>query len=149
VSFLIAFAATPMYGTALMLLLAYIVLQLPFAARSAHAAASSLGYELGEASRVFGASEGRTFRKVLLPVALPGLVAGWVIVFIHNVGEITASALLSGTGNPVIGRVILNLWNSGEFPQLTALAIVMSAINSAIVVAMLRFTRRQFTAATT
>jgi iron(III) transport system permease protein len=146
VSFLIAFSRppAPLYGTVYILLLAYIIMQLPYAARTASAAASDIGSELAEASRVFRASERRTFARVLLPLALPGLAAGWVILFIHMVGELTASALLSGTSNPVVGRVILDLWNNGSFPQLTSLAIVMSVVNSAFVLVMLRLTRRTF-----
>jgi len=119
-------------------------MQIPYAARTANAAASDVGAELAEASRVFGASERRTFVKVLLPLALPGLAAGWVILFIHMVGELTASALLSGSSNPVVGRGLLDLWNNGSFPQLTSLAIVMSVVDSVFVIAMLRLTRRSF-----
>ncbi|HEX6513145.1 MAG TPA: ABC transporter permease subunit, partial [Chloroflexota bacterium] len=146
VSFLIAFSRppAPLYGTVYILLLAYIIMQLPYAARTASAAASDIGSELAEASRVFRASERRTFVRVLLPLALPGLAAGWIILFIHMVGELTASALLSGTSNPVVGRVILDLWNNGSFPQLTSLAIVMSVVNSVFVLAMLRLTRHTF-----
>ncbi len=146
VSFLVAFSRppAPLYGTVYILLLAYLIIQMPYAARTASAAASDVGSELAEASRVFRASEQRTFTRVLLPLALPGLAAGWVILFIHMVGELTASALLSGTSNPVVGRVLLDLWNNGSFPQLTSLAIVMSAVDSIFVLVMLRFTRRTY-----
>jgi iron(III) transport system permease protein len=146
VSFLVAFSRPPLplYGTVYILLLAYVAMQLPYAARTASSAASDVGNELAEASRVFGAGEQRTFRKILLPLALPGLAAGWVIVFVHMVGELTASALLSGTSNPVVGRVLVDLFNNGSFPQLTSLAIVMSAIDSVFVLLMLRLTRRSF-----
>jgi iron(III) transport system permease protein len=146
VSFLVAFSRppAPLYGTIYILLLAYLIMQLPYAARTAHAAASDVGSELAEASRVFRASERRTFLRVLLPLALPGLAAGWVILFIHMVGELTASALLSGTSNPVVGRVIMDLWNNGSFPQLTSLAIIMSVVDSIFVLVMLRLTRRTF-----
>jgi iron(III) transport system permease protein len=66
------------------------------------------------------------------------------MLFIHMVGELTASALLSGAANPVVGRVLLDLWENGSFPQLTALALVMAFVDSALVLAMLRFTRRSF-----
>lgn len=146
VSFLVAFSRPPLalYGSIYILLLAYVVMQIPYAARTASAAAADVGQELAEASRVFGASERRTLLKVLLPLALPGLAAGWVILFVHIVGELTASALLSGTSNPVVGRVLLDLWNNGSFPQLTSLAIVMSVLDSVFVLLMLRLTRRTF-----
>jgi iron(III) transport system permease protein len=146
VSFLIAFSVAPfhLYGTVFLLLLAYLTMQLPYAARTASASIAEIGPELAEASRVFHASERRTLWRVVLPLAFPSLAAGWVIVFIHMVGELTASALLSGTTNPVIGRVLLDLWNNGSFPQLTALAMVMTVVDSCFVIAMLRLTRRSF-----
>jgi iron(III) transport system permease protein len=148
VAFLLAFSIAPfkLYGTTLLLLLAYICLALPYAARAASSAASSISQELGEASRVFGASEHGTFRKILLPLALPGLIAGWIIVFVHTVGEVTASALLAGTGNPAIGRVLMELWTFASFPQVAALALVMTAISATCVGIMLIVSRRSVTA---
>ena len=144
VAFLLAFSVAPfrLYGTSLLLLLAYIVMALPFASRAAASAASSIGNELAEASRVFGASETRTFRKILFPLALPGLIAGWIIVFIHTVGEVTASALLAGTGNPAIGRVLMELWTFASFPQVAALALVITVISATLVGVMLIISRR-------
>lgn len=144
VSFLMAFSRPPLqlHGTMAILLLAYVVMAMPFAARAASAAARDIGPELAEASRVFGASERRTFARILFPLALPGLAAGWVMVFILSAGEVTASALLSGTANPVVGRVMLELSSFGSFPQVTAMAMVVTAINAVFVTVMLRITRR-------
>ena len=144
VAFLLTFSIAPfrLYGTTTLLLLAYICMALPYAARAASSAASSIGHELSEASRVFGATENRTFRRILFPLALPGLIAGWIIVFIHTVGEVTASALLAGTGNPAIGRVLMELWTFASFPQVAALALVMTLISAVFVGIMLIVSRR-------
>jgi iron(III) transport system permease protein len=148
VSFLVAFSRPPLslYGTKAIILLSYLLMYLPFASRAASAAAAEVGTELAEASRVFGASERKTFLRILLPLATPGLVAGWIMLFIFMVGELTASSLLSTTSNPVVGRVLLDLWNNGSFPQLTAMALIMAAVNSTFVLIMLAFTRRSFNA---
>jgi iron(III) transport system permease protein len=149
VSVLIAFSRPPvsLYGSLAILFVAYLVQALPYAARSASAAAADIGLELAEASRVFGASERRTFLRVLLPIALPGLAAGWAMLFILTAGEVTASALLSSTSNPVIGRVMLDVSSFGSYPQVTALAVVITLINALFVVAVLRLTRRGLDAA--
>jgi iron(III) transport system permease protein len=146
VGLLIAFSRPPvkLYGSPLLLLVAYFIAGLPFAARTAEAAASQVSAELAEASRVFRASPGRTLWQILLPLALPGLAAGWVMNFVLMVSETTASALLSGTGNLVIGRVLLDLWSNGSFPQMTALALLISLVDALCVVAVLRLTRRHF-----
>ncbi|HVA23565.1 MAG TPA: iron ABC transporter permease [Chloroflexota bacterium] len=144
VGMLIAFSRPPirLYGSPLLLLLAYVIVGLPFASRTAAAAASEIGPEMAEASRVCRGSGRTTFFRILLPLALPGLAAGWILNFVLMVGETTASALLSGTGNLVIGRVLLDLWANGSFPQMASLALIMSAINAACILAVLRLTRR-------
>ena len=80
------------------------------------------------------------------PLALPGLVAGWIMVFVHTVGEITASAFLSGTNNPVIGRVLLDFWTFGNFPQVAAMAMIITAISGSFIGLMLFVTRRSHAA---
>jgi len=144
VAFLITFTPAPfkLYGTVLILFLAYLAMALPFAARAAASAASGIGTDVAEASRISGAGPGRTFVRILLPLALPGLMAGWIIVFIHTAGEVTASSLLGGARNPVIGRVMTELWIFGSFPQLAAMAIVVTAVTTTGVALMLYLTRR-------
>jgi iron(III) transport system permease protein len=144
VAFLITFTPAPfkLYGTTTLLFLAYLAMALPFAARAATAAASGIGADLSEASRISGAGRARTFLRILLPLSLPGLMAGWIIVFIHTAGEVTASTLLAGARNPVIGRVMTELWVFGSFPQLAAMSIVVTAVTSTGVAMMLYLTRR-------
>ena len=144
VAFILAFSREPVriYGTTTILLLAYIVMTISYAARASASAAASIGTELAEASRVSKASDLRTLWKISLPLAMPGLVAGWIMVFVHTVGEVTASAFLSGTHNPVIGRVLLDLWNFGNFPQVAALALIITLISTTLVGLMLFITRR-------
>ncbi len=146
VSFILAFSVAPffLYGTIAMLLLAHFTMQVPYAASAASAATSVVGQELGEASRIFGANERRTMRKILFPLILPGLAAGWVLVFIHILGEVTASAMLSGAANPVVGSVLLDLWTQGNFPAMTAFSIIVWLIASVLVLVLLRLSNRRF-----
>jgi len=148
VAFILAFSQQPLrlYGTTAILLLAYIVMTLPYAARAASAAADTIGIELGEASRINKASDLVTLWRIMLPLALPGLVAGWIMVFVHTVGEITASAFLSGANNPVIGRVLLDFWTFGNFPQVASLALIITLISSSFVGLMVFVTRRRHAA---
>jgi len=144
VGFVIAFSSgiLNIHGTFLLLLLVYFVMFLPQAGRAATAALDQVGNELSEASRVFGASMFRTFWKIQLPLMLAGLVAGWIIVFVQMAGELTASALLSGVSNPVIGLVLLDLWENGSFPQLASMAMVVTVVDVLIVMIVLRFFAR-------
>ena len=140
VGFILVFSrgVLSLQGTLLLLALAYLVISLPQGQRAASAAYNQVGKELSEASRICGASLLQTFRRVVLPLMARGLFVGWVIVFAQLVGELTASAMLSGTKNPVVGFIILNLWENGSFPQVAALAIIITAIDVLVVLAVFR-----------
>lgn len=146
VGFLVTFSQgwLNIHGTLTLLLVTYLVMYLPQSQRSASSALAQVGRELVEASHVFRASTLRTFRRIVIPLMIPGLVAGWVILFVQMAGEITASALLSGPSNPVVGLVLLDLWENGSFPQLTAMAVIMTVLDAVVVLAVLRYFRGAF-----
>ncbi|MGV6874192.1 ABC transporter permease [Pseudochelatococcus sp. B33] len=139
VGFLIVLGAPPfsLQGTTLILLLAYIVIYMPQAATAAGSAIEQVGGELIESGRMAGAGKGRVFARITLPLILPGLAAGWAMIFVVMVGDLTASALLAGTSNPVVGFVILDIWENGLYSQLAALAALISIICSVAVMFVL------------
>jgi len=143
VGFILCFSGSGinLSGTLTVLLMIYLVMNMPQAMRAATAAVGQVGRELVEASQIFRATPARTFRRILLPLMLPSLAAGWVILFVQMSGELTASALLAGASNPVVGQVILDLWQNGSFPQIAALALTITVINAAIVLVALRAAR--------
>ena len=71
-----------------------------------------------------GASWGTMFYRILLPLLKPGLLAGWIYVFIVSIRELSASILLYSPGNEVIAIVIWELWENGQFVELSALGVV-------------------------
>jgi len=145
VGILLAFSGPPfnLSGTLVLLLITYIVIHMPEASIAANAAVAQVGKELLEASSTSGASEGRTFREVLMPLTLPGMVSGWALLFVLMAGELTASALLAGARNPVIGFVILDIWEQGTFGTLAALAFSFTIITSSIVIIVTWLSRRR------
>ncbi|HTM79173.1 MAG TPA: ABC transporter permease subunit, partial [Devosia sp.] len=146
VGFLLAFSGPPfnMSGSLILLFIVYIILHLPEASIAATAAISQVGRDLLEASETCGASQGRTFRKILLPLILPGFVGGWALLFVLTAGELTASSLLAGVRNPVVGFVILDIWDQGTFGTLAALAFSFTVITTVIVSIATIISRRGF-----
>jgi iron(III) transport system permease protein len=144
VGFVLAFSGAPfnLGGTFIILLLAYIVLYMPQASVAADAAAAQVGVQLTEASFVSGARGMRTFLRVNLPLMLPGLVAGWALLFVWMLGEMNASAILAGTGNRVVGFQLLDAFIQGHFANLAALSIVLMLINSVAVLVVMLVGRR-------
>jgi len=146
VGFLLAFSGPPfnLSGTLLLLFIVYVILHLPEASIAATAAVSQVGKDLLEASETSGASQGRTFRKILLPLIVPGFVSGWALLFVLTAGELTASSLLAGIRNPVVGFVLLDIWEQGTFGTLAALAFTFTMITTAIVLIATLVSRRGF-----
>jgi iron(III) transport system permease protein len=144
VGFILAFSGYPFYlnGSYLILLLAYLALYMPQGSVVADAAVAQVGKELVEASRICGAGSGSTFRKVSLPLMLAGLSAGWALLFVRMLGDLTASAILAGTSNPVVGFRILEVYEGASFATLAALSTVLTVI-SVIVVALLLLLKRR------
>lgn len=144
-AFLTTFSGAPFFlsGTLMILLIAFIVMYIPPGSIAAASALSQVGADLREASYIAGASEGRTIRRIVLPIALPGFAAGWTLVFVHMMGDLSASALLAGVKTPVIGFAILTIWETGSFGLLAAFSTVMCLINTAVVGLMTWFVRRR------
>jgi molybdate transport system permease protein len=69
----------------------------PFYLRQAIAAFEAVDPRLPEAARTLGASPGRTFLRVSLPLASSGLAAGWVLAFARGVGEFGATIIFAGS----------------------------------------------------
>ena len=141
--FVLAFAGPPFQlgNTFAILLLCYVVLFLPQATISADAAAAQVDRQLAEASWVSGAGGGRTFLRISLPLMIPGLVAGWGLLFVWMTGELNASIMLSGTRVPVIGFQILQIFQTGGFPVLASLALILTTINVVVLTAAYVFER--------
>jgi iron(III) transport system permease protein len=144
--FVVAFSGSPFHlnGTRLILLLCYIVIFMPQASIAASSAMSQIGSDLSEASYISGAKEWRTFSRVTLPLMWPGLVSGWALVFVLITGELAASTLLAGTKTPVIGFVLVDIWESGIVGQMAAFASIVTAITSTAVLILLLLGRQRY-----
>ena len=144
IGFILAFAGPPfnLHGTFIILILAFFALYMPQASVAADAAASQLGKDLTEASELSGAGGGRTFFRISLPVILPGLIAAWTLLFVRMVGDLTASALLAGPTNSVVGLRILQVVEYGDFALLAALALMMTLITTGTLALVFMASRR-------
>ena len=79
-----------------------------------------------EASSDLGASALTTFFKITLPLSVPGMIAGSMLVFIPVVGEFVIPALLGGPDTLMIGKVLWNeFFSNRDWPVASAVAIVM------------------------
>jgi iron(III) transport system permease protein len=126
----------PIYGTLLIILLAYTGRYVPLGVRSANAAFRQIDASLEESARITGGGWLRTFTSVTLPLARPGLFAGWLLVFVPALQELSASILLFSSGSITLAVAVYNLYETGSLEPVAALSIVtMLIITAAIVLA--------------
>jgi spermidine/putrescine transport system permease protein len=83
-----------------------VYIYLPFMVLPLYATLERLDRSLLEASLDLGASQWRTFRSVVVPLAMPGIVSGMILVFIPAIGTFLISDLLGGPNSQLIGNVI-------------------------------------------
>src|SRR5262249_383879 len=84
----------PVYWALTLLVLAYVGRYFPLGVRAANTSLRQIDPSLEESARILGASWGTTMREVTLPLIRPGLFAGWLLVFVPAIQELSASILL-------------------------------------------------------
>ena len=115
----------PIYGTLAILMIAYVTKFLPFGMRFATTSMYQVHSDLEESAQVAGASWTLTFRKVILPLVMPGIIAGWIYVAMVSVRELSSSVLIYSPGSEVIGVAMWQLSVATEYNQLAALGNLM------------------------
>ncbi|MEA3027567.1 MAG: iron(III) transport system permease protein [Alphaproteobacteria bacterium] len=125
-----------LYGTLAILLLAYVGRYIPLGVRAANSSLRQIDPSLEESAQILGASWLTTMREVTLPLIRPGLFAGWLLVFVPVIQELSASILLFSSSSITLAVAVYNLYETGEMERVAALAIVnMLIIGAAIFVA--------------
>lgn len=135
VGFMWFFVQTPLYATIWALLLGYVATYLPYGIRPMSSAFIQIHAHLEESSAVCGASPLTTMRRIIVPLLVPGIVSGWILMAAMFVRELTLSVVLSRPGTEVLAVQILRFAEDGLWGRLSALGIVMIAISTALVVA--------------
>lgn len=102
---------------------------LPFMVLPLYSALEKMDMTLLEAAEDLGSRPAQSFFLITLPLAIPGVIAGCMLVFIPAVGEFVIPALLGGSDTLMIGRV---LWDefflNRDWPMASAVAIVMLVV---------------------
>ena len=115
----------PIYGTLFILFIAYVTRYMPYGIRYASSSLTQISTELEDSSRMSGAAWRDTFRRVIIPLMMPGIVAGWVYVVVVSIRELSSSILLYSHNTRVLSVSIWELWENGETGVLAALGVVM------------------------
>ena len=110
----------------------------PFYMRQAMAAFAAVDRSLLDASRTLGASEARSFVRVMIPTAMPGLVAGGALALGRALGEFGATLMFAGSFQGITQTVPLAIYDrfSTDFQGALALSAVLVAVSGAILLSV-------------
>jgi iron(III) transport system permease protein len=114
-----------LYNTIWILFMAYLTRYMPYGMRYATTSMFQIGRELEESAMTSGAGWFQSFRRIVLPLLMPGLVAGWIYILIVSVRELSSTIILYSPGKEVLSILIWEMNQNGEFPQLAALGTMM------------------------
>jgi putative spermidine/putrescine transport system permease protein len=134
VAFLRFFTQIGINGTFAGLVIAHVIVILPFALRLVLAAATGMDPAVERAAVSLGASRWTVFRRVTLPLILPGIASGWLLAFITSFDELTMSVFVANPSTTTLPvRMFLHIQDTID-PMVAA---VSALLIGATLVAML------------
>ncbi|HEU5103429.1 MAG TPA: ABC transporter permease [Roseiflexaceae bacterium] len=136
----------PLYPSEGAVLVGLIYGELPFMVLPIYASIDRFDFTLLEAASDLGASRTRAFLRIMLPLTMPGVAAGSVLVFIPTVGQFVVSDLLGGAKVDLLGNLLERLFrrqNPPDWPLGSAMAIMFMVVLTALVIAYFRVTTEE------
>jgi iron(III) transport system permease protein len=140
---LVAYIQTPIYATLWILLLGYVTRFFPYGQRNISSVMLAVSEELDQSSRMAGASWFTTLKRVTLPLLKPGIFAGWVLLFIIFLRELSISIILYTTGTETLSVGVYYLSNFENEPLTAALSIAQTVMLLVCVVIFRRLAGRE------
>ena len=120
--------------------------ELPFMVLPLYAALDRFDFTLMEAAADLGANKVQAFLRVMLPMTMPGIVAGSVLVFIPTLGQFVVSELLGGAKVDYLGNLIQRLFlraNPINWPLGSAMAVLMMIVLLGLIMMYFRATTEE------
>ena len=136
IAFLRFFTQIGLGGTFTGLVLAHIVIVFPFALRLVLASAIGMDRALENAAVSLGASGGSVFRRVTLPLILPGVASGWMLAFIQSFDEVTMTVFIAAPGTSTLPvRMFLYIQDNID-PLVTSVSAVVIGMTVVFMIAI-------------
>ena len=87
-----------------------------------------------EAARDLGATEGKIFMKIILPLALPAVAAGWLLSFTLSLDDVIVSAFVTGPGYEILPLKIYSMVRVGVSPEVNAISTTLLVVSLVLVI---------------
>jgi iron(III) transport system permease protein len=129
-----------LYGTLWILLVAYITHYLPYGVRTITSSFRQISPDFERAAAACGASRPAGFRDILFPLVRPGVLAGWMLMFISMIRELSSSIFLFVPGTETTSVTLLEMWQEANFSGVAVLSLTLIAISVSVVLLVRRLT---------
>ncbi len=133
----------PLYNTMGIMVLAYVVLYLPYTVQYVTSAFTQINDNLLQAGRVFGGSPAYVFRRITLPMISRGIFAGWMMIFIIAFRELVTASLIAPPNTLVVSTYINREFEQGSVSLGMAMAVLCVLITTTALLVFNRLTSRQ------
>ena len=136
VAMLRLFALLDVRGSSLWLTLAHVVIVTPYALRLMVAAMTGLDRSIEQAALSLGASRWTTFRRITLPLMLPGITGGWMLAFINSFDEVTMSIFITSPQTVTLPVRMYMLATESIDPMMAAVSALIVALTAAVMIVL-------------
>ncbi len=126
------FALLDVRGSALWLTLAHVVIVTPYALRLMVAALAGMDGSVEHAAQSLGASRWTVFRRITLPLMLPGVTGGWMLAFINSFDEVTMSIFITSPQTVTLPVRMYMLATESIDPMMAAVSALIVALTAAV-----------------
>ena len=120
----------PLYNTIGIMVLAYVVLYLPYTVQYVTSSFTQINGSLLEAGRIFGGVPGYVFRRITLPMISRGILAGWMMIFIISFRELVTASLIAPPNTLVVSTYINREFEQGSVSLGMAMAVLCVLITT-------------------
>ena len=130
------------YNTGWMLIIAYTVIFLPMVVQNVKTARAGIDDRLLEAATMSGAGSWQSFRRVTLPLLVPGIVSGWLLAFLIGIREVVLSSLVRPASMDLLSPWIMSEFDQGHRAEAMAMTVI-GVVSSTVILVVIEVWRRR------
>ena len=133
ISLLIVFMALGISLGFISLVIAHITFCLPFVIMAVYSRLKGFDMTMLEAARDLGAPEGKIFLKIILPLAFPAVLSGWLLSFTLSLDDVIVSAFVTGPSYEILPLKVYSMVRVGVSPEVNAISTILLVVSLMLV----------------
>lgn len=128
------FLAAPVsiYGTLWAFVIAFTIRFLPYGMRYASSGMLQIHTELEESAIVAGARMATVLRRIVIPLAAPSILAGWLFIFLVVSRDLSLAVMLASPSAQPVAVTMFDLWSNGQGTELAAFGLIWTALMTVV-----------------